>query len=84
MTANRNTQAVIRYAAFCELLASPDLPDLPARAHRHTWDGNVARKDRIKRDLAAAYLGYRMQMHGEEGAVLGVRHAPLRLIKKTA
>jgi hypothetical protein len=74
----------LRYDSFCTLLASADAPDLPPRRHHQTYPGDAAAKDRIKWELAAAYVGHRMQIHGEQGAVLSVRRLPLRLFKKTA
>jgi len=76
----------IRYESFCALLALTDPSDLPARRHVLTYAGDAAAKDRIKWELATAYVGHRMQMHAEEDAVLSVRRLPLplRLLKKTA
>lgn len=72
----------IRYDSFCALMASPDPPDLPVRRHHRTYGGDPARKDRIKWELAAAYVGHRMQLHGQQDAVVSVRRHPLRLVKK--
>ena len=74
-----------RYESFSMLLAMPDPPDLPPRRHHRTHEGELARKDRIKWELAAAYVGHRMLMRGQQDAVVGsAKHFPLRLVKKTA
>ena len=74
----------LKYESFCKLLASTDPPDLPRRRHYRTYEGEASRKDHIKWELAAAYVGHRMQMHTPQDAVVGVRQLPLRLVKKTA
>ncbi len=71
-----------RYDALCALCALPDPADLPQRSHHCTCAGNAARKDRIKRELAAAYVAYRMQEHGDEAIVIKVRRSPLRLVRR--
>ena len=73
-----------RYESLSTLLAMPDPPDLPPRRHRRTFEGELSRKDRIKWELAAAYVGHRMQLHAAFDAVVSVRRLPLRLVKKTA
>jgi hypothetical protein len=74
----------LRYENFRALLALADPPDLPRRRHHQTYPGDPSRKDHIKWELAAAYVGHRMQMHGHQDAVVSVRHRPLRLVKKSA
>ena len=74
----------LRYESFCALLALADSPDLPRRRHHRTYAGDPVRRDRIKWELAAAYVGHRMQMHGRQDAVISVRPRPLRLVKRTA
>jgi hypothetical protein len=44
----------------------------------------LSRKDHIKWELAAAYVGHRMQLHAALDSVVSVRRLPLRLVKKTA
>jgi hypothetical protein len=56
----------IRCEAFRELLARPDPADLPQRGHRYTCWGHPTRRERIKRELAAAYVAYRSLRHGED------------------
>jgi hypothetical protein len=73
-----------RYDALCTLLALPEPADLPPRRHHYTYAGNAARKDRLKRELAAAYVGYRMQRHGEEATIVSVRRFALRPVRRTA
>jgi hypothetical protein len=74
----------IQYESLSALLAMPDPPDLPPRRHHRTHEGEVSRKDHIKWELAAAYLGHRLQMHAPQDAAVSVRRLPLRLVKKTA
>jgi len=74
----------IQYESLSALLALPDPPDLPPRRHHRTHEGELSRKDHIKWELAAAYVGHRMQLHGAEDSVVSVRRLPLRLVKKTA
>jgi hypothetical protein len=75
----------IRYESFNTLLAMPDPADLPPRRHHRTYEGEVSRKDRIKWELAAAYVGHRMLGRGQQDAVVSsAKRLPLRLVKKTA
>ena len=75
----------IQYESLSALLAMPDPPDLPPRRHHRTYEGELSRKDRIKWELAAAYVGHRMLMRGQQDAVVSsVKRLPLRLVKKTA
>ena len=74
----------IRYESLCALMALADPPDLPRRRHHRTYEGELSLKDRIKWELATAYVGHRMQMHGPQDAAGSVRRHPLRLVKKTA
>ena len=73
-----------RYESLCALLALADPPDLPRRRYRRTYAGDPAKRDQIKWELAAAYVGHRMQMHGRQDAVISVKPRPLRLVKKSA
>ena len=73
-----------RYEGLSMLLALADPPDLPPRRHRRTYSGDAARRDRIKWELAAAYVGHRMQAHRDEGEVVSTRRTPIRLLKKSA
>ena len=74
-----------RYESFSTLLAMPDPPDLPPRRHHRTHEGELSRKDQIRWELAAAYIGHRMLMHAPQDAVVSsARRLPLRLVKKTA
>jgi len=74
----------LRYESLCALLALADPPDLPRRRHHRTYAGDPARRDHIKWELAAAYVGHRMQMHGRQDAMISVRPRSLRLVKKSA
>ena len=74
----------IRYDSLCALLALADPPDLPPRRHQRTYEGEPSLKDRIKWELAVAYVGHRMQAHAQQDAAGSVRRLPLRLVKKTA
>jgi hypothetical protein len=73
-----------RYEVFCKLLESADPPDLPRRRHRRTYEGDASRKDRIKWELAAAYVGHRMQRHAPQDGAVSVGRVPMRLVKKIA
>jgi hypothetical protein len=73
-----------RYDSFCTLLASADPADLPPRRHHQTYAGDSTAGDRIKWELAAAYVGHRMHEHGHTDAVLNVRRVALRVLKRTA
>lgn len=77
-------KAVARYNAFLLLLALPDLPCLPKRAKRYTCAGDLDQKDEIKRDLAYAYVRYRMLDAGEDASIVSVRRFRLRLMRRTA
>ncbi len=74
----------LRYEALCELLAMPDPPELPKRSYSYTHAGHAARKDHIKRELAAAYVAHRMQLHGDDATIVAVRRFSMRLIRRTA
>jgi hypothetical protein len=73
-----------RYESLNTLLAMPDPPDLPPRRHHLTYEGELSRRDHIKWELAASYVGHRMQLHAAQDAVVSVKRLPLRLVKKTA
>jgi hypothetical protein len=79
-----NFHGDLRYESLSTLLAMPDPPDLPPRRHYRTHEGELSRKDQIKWELAAAYVGHRMQSHAALDSVVSVRRLPLRLVKKTA
>jgi hypothetical protein len=73
-----------RHESFCALLALHDPRDLPPRRHHRTYPGDAVANDRIKWELAAAYVAHRMQTHAEQDAVVSVRRSPIHLLKKTA
>jgi hypothetical protein len=73
-----------RYDALCALCALPDAADLPPRGNHCTCSGNAAAKDRVKRELAGAYVAYRMQQRGEEATIVSVRRSPLQLVRRRA
>lgn len=70
---------VQQYEALCLMLARPDLPCLPPRNKRYTQPGDAFRRDRLKRDLAAAYVRHRMLDAGEDAQIISVRRSPLYL-----
>jgi hypothetical protein len=78
-----SSRAMDRYDALVTLLARPDLPCLPKRGRRYVYAGDPRRRERLKRDLAAAYLAYRRRDYvGDEGQIVCVRRTRLRVIRR--
>lgn len=69
------------YDAVCALMALPDLPCLPKRGRRYLLPGDARRRDAIKRELAHAYVSWRLAEAGRaESSIVCVRRSPLRLV----
>ena len=80
----RGSDLSTRYDALRALLALPDPVDLPVRTRRYTQAGDTAKQDRLKRDLAAAYVQYQMQAYGDDGTIVSVRRFSLRLVRRAS
>jgi hypothetical protein len=69
---------------MAKLLSLPDPKCLPPRARIARYAGDLKRRDAIKRNLARAYLEYRLAEYWNadfsEHEVIAIRKYPLRVI----
>lgn len=68
--------------AFAQLLAQSDLPCLVGRGKRYLQAGDPHRRERLKRELAAAWLSWRLEDYRDGSEILSLRRSPLRLVKR--
>ncbi len=75
-----------RYDALRLLMAQPDLPDLRPRRRQITQAGlPLDQRERIKRNLATAYVAYRMEEAGRSAEGIVSHHRPtLHLVRRLA
>jgi hypothetical protein len=75
-----------RAEAMVKLLSLPDPKGLPARRHVPRYAGDPKRRDSAKRDLARAYLEYKLAAYWNadfsERDVIAVRRHPLRVVAR--